>query len=150
MFNGILGPVLFGIVFVALVLAILFHKSIRNLKIFRSSAEKAAERAARRAAKEEEYFRRTSTKRYQPEDGMPKFSKDYFKSSDEQTAKEQPQTHKGQFKAQEQPRQQEETTAQRATTTSSGVTIIDERAGQQSERKIFNEGEGEYVEFEEV
>ena len=34
--------------------------------------------------------------------------------------------------------------------TDSGVTIIDGRGNQQAERKIFNDNEGEYVEFEEI
>ena len=143
MFNGIIGQVLFGIIFVLLVVLILFHKSIRNLKIFRTSAEKAAERAAKKAAKQEEYFRRTATKHYQPEEKKPTFADDYFKSVEEQKKEEQP-------KAKEQPQQKQETTARRSAPTDSGVTIIDERASRQSERKIFDDGDGEYVEFEEV
>ena len=38
-------------------------------------------------------------------------------------------------------------TTTRRTTTSDGVTIIDDR---NEEKKIFNQGDGEYVEFEEV
>ena len=34
--------------------------------------------------------------------------------------------------------------------TDSGVTIIDDRGGKQADRKIFDDSEGEYVEFEEV
>ena len=45
---------------------------------------------------------------------------------------------------------EEEKKTARRTTTSSGVTIIDERAEQKAERKIFDSGEGEYVEYEEV
>lgn len=35
----------------------------------------------------------------------------------------------------------------RRTTTSSGVTIIDERSREETERKIFTQDEGEYVDF---
>ena len=87
--KGVLGTVLLFVLFIAIVVAILFHESIRNLKIFRSSNEKAADRAARKAAKEEEYFRRTSTKNYRADD-KPNFSKDYFKG--EQSAGETNQT----------------------------------------------------------
>ena len=140
MLKSILLPVLGVIVFIALVLAILFHKNIRQSKIFRSKADRVAERAARKKAKEEEYFRRTSTKNYKKEEEKPKFDKDYFKSSDEEPKKEE----------QPKPEKEEKKTARRTTTTSSGVTIIDERAEQKAERKIFDSGEGEYVEYEEV
>jgi len=135
--KGTLGTILFIIVFIALVLAILFHNTISNLKIFRSANEKAAERAARKAAAEEEYFRRTSKKNYRQEEEKPKFDKDYFKSKEE--AKEQP-------KQQPKPEQPEK----KRTTTTEGVTIIDQREESHTDRKIFDKDEGEYVEFEEI
>lgn len=119
------------IIFIILALVILFYETIKRMKIFRTNVEKAAERAARKAAKEEEYFRRTSNKYYHKEETA-NFSKDYFKSCD-----------KGKDEKQQQ--DSEKKTA-RQTTSSEGVTIIDER----DDRKIFNNDEGEYVEFEEV
>ena len=139
--KGLLGTILFFVVFFLIVLAILFHNTIRNMKIFRSNAEKAAEKAARKAAAEEEYFRRTSTKNYR--DDKPKFKDDYFKST---TNKQETQ---GQYTRQGQ-RVQEQNTA-RKTTTGDGVTIIDQRQeAPGTDRKIFDDNEGEYVEFEEV
>ena len=130
---------LFAILFVIIVLFILFYDRIRKMKIFRSDKEKAAERAARKAAKEEEYFRRTSQKHYRKEAPKPEdLGKDYFKSTDDEQTKAQAEAKK---------------TARRETTSSDGVTIIDERQPVESapkEKKIFDDSEGEYVEFEEV
>ena len=124
------------VLFVTIVLAILFHERLRNLK---KALKKAAdERAARKAAEEDEYFKRTSTKNYRKAEEEPQFSKDYFKGA-EDTPKEQPK---------EEPNPEPPT--RRTTTTDSGVTIIDDRSEQATDRKIFDDSEGEYVEFEEV
>lgn len=45
--------------------------------------------------------------------------------------------------------QQSSSSTQRTTTTSTGDVIIDRRSPEQSHQKIFQKGEGEYVEFEE-
>ena len=135
--KGLIGTILFFIVFVLIVLAILFHNTIRNMKIFRSDAEKAAEKAARKAAAEEEYFRRTSTKNYR--DDKPKFKDDYFKSTTNKEQARQRQSGQGQ------------PNTARKTTTEDGVNIIDHRQeAPGTDRKIFDDNEGEYVEFEEV
>ena len=130
---------LFAFLFVSIVLIILFYDRIRKMKIFQNDKEKAAERAARKAAKEEEYFRRTSQKHYRKEEKPDNFDKDYFKSSDAETAKPKEEPQKS--------------TVRRETTNSDGVTIIDERQTTEKptkEKKIFDDNEGEYVEFEEV
>ena len=81
---------------------------------------------------DEETFRRMAEKHYREKKGTHDFAKDYFKSkssgSDGAASQEQ---------------------ATRRTTTQEGVTIIDDRARSQK-KKIFNDDEGEYVEFEEV
>ena len=72
---GILGVILF----IVIVLAILFHKTLSQ---FRKMLKQAADaREARRIAEEEEYFKRTSTKHYRKDEEAPKFKDDYFKSS---------------------------------------------------------------------
>ena len=125
---GILGVILF----IVIVLAILFHKTLSQ---FRKMLKQAADaREARRIAEEEEYFKRTSTKHYWKDEEAPKFKDDYFKSSNTEGRPKQ--------KPRQEPR--------RTTQTDSGVTIIDGRGNQQAERKIFNDNEGEYVEFEEI
>ncbi len=129
--------ILLAVVFITIVLLILFYDRIRQMKMFRTDEEKRAERAARKAAKEEEYFRRTSQKHYRREVKAEDFGKDYFKSTNDEKAQDQ-----GPKK-----------TARRETTSSDGVTIIDERQSGEAapkEKKIFDDSEGEYVEFEEV
>ena len=130
--KGIILGLLGFILFIVIVLAILFHKTLSQ---FRKMLKQAAEaREARRLAVEEEYFKRTSTKHYGREEEAPKFKDDYFKSSNTEGRPKQ------------KPRQEPRRTMQ----TDSGVTIIDGRGNQQAERKIFNDDEGEYVDFEEV
>jgi len=132
--KGIITIILCFILFIGIVLAILFHESVRN---FKRALEKAAEeREARRMAREDEYFKRTSTKHYR-EDDSPKFKDDYFKSNEEE-------------KYEQQEPQQKDATTRRTVETGSGITIIDERTEEKAERKIFDKKEGEYVEFEEV
>jgi len=127
------------VLFIVIVLLILFHDRIRKMKIFRSNEQKAAERAARKAAKEEEYFRRTSQKYYRKEE-KPNFGADYFKRA-------------GEGKNEKKGKAEKET-ARRDTTSSDSVTIIDERQPTgntaSKEKKIFDDSEGEYVEFEEL
>ena len=132
--KGILGILLGGILFVLIVLAILFHKTLKN---FKKMARQAADNyAARKQAKEDEYFKRTSNKYYHKEEEV-KFKDDYFKTVDEEPKPRQEQPKK-------------KTTTRRTVHTGNGVTIIDDRSEQKSDRKIFESGEGEYVEFEEV
>lgn len=136
MFKGILGILLMAFIFVALVMAILFHKTLRNLRTILEN--QALARAQRKAEEEKEYFRRTSQKYYKPEEK--KFDNDYFKSADEGKPKQKPQQ-----------KPEQKTTTRRTVDMSSGVTVIDDRdTTQQSNRKIFDDGEGEYIEFEEI
>lgn len=141
---------LFAILFISIVLLILFWDRIRQSKLFQSSRDRAAEYAARKAAKEEEYFRRTSNKYYYKEEKA-EFGKDYFKSSDGQSGQATGQAADGaRTRDNRQASTADTDTARRRTTSSEGVTIIDERQRQKAEKKIFEDNEGEYVEFEEV
>ena len=141
---------LFAILFISIVLLILFWDRIRQSKLFQSSRDRAAENAARKAAKEEEYFRRTANKYYYKEEKA-EFGKDYFKSSDEQSGQATGQATDGaRARDNRQASTADTDTARRRTTSSEGVTIIDERQRQKAEKKIFEDNEGEYVEFEEV
>ena len=76
----ILTIILFALLFITIVLAILFHERVRNIKKMVKKA--AEEREARKQAKEDEYFKRTSTKNYRKKEEAPKFDKDYFKSKE--------------------------------------------------------------------
>ena len=136
-FNGILGFLLGFILFILIVLAILFHKSLSNFKkILQKTAD---ERAARKQAEEDAYFKRTSTKHYR-EENKPKFKEDYFKGAEESR----------QQKPRQEQKPQPEATSRRTVNTDGGVTIIDDRGNQQADRKIFDDSDGEYVDFEEV
>lgn len=84
---------------------------------------------------DEETFKRMSDKNYRGNGEGPKFDKDYFKGSGTRR-KQESATY--QQKNKQQPRQ--------ATTTAEGTTIIDERS-MGNKRKIFEDNEGEYVDF---
>ena len=142
MLNGILGFILGFALFIIIVLAILYHKSIKNFKKILQQAADA--RAARKIAEEEAYFKRTSTKHYR-EEAKPNFKKDYFKGTG---TEEKP---KAQAQAQQQQKPKQEATARKTVETDGGVTIIDDRNTQKkTDRKIFDDSEGEYVDFVEV
>ena len=129
----ILIAILCVFIFITIVLAILFHEHVRKIRKMLKQAAEARE--ARKQAEEDEYFKRTSNKHYYAEE-KPKFKEDYFKSADAPQDKQR--------------QKQKNTTTRRTMQTGSGVTIIDGRDEQQTDRKIFESGEGEYVEFEEV
>ena len=85
---------------------------------------------------DEETFRRMADKHYRPKTGDPNFDKDYFKRAS------------GSNKQQHTPPPGEQYT-RRTTTTAEGVTIIDDRV-EDNRKKIFDDSEGEYVEYQEV
>ncbi len=88
---------------------------------------------------DEETVRRMSEKHYKGEDDGPKFEKDYFKGSGQQ----------GQYRPKQnsQNQKQQKHDQQRTATTREGITIIDNRSNEESQRKIFEKDEGEYVDF---
>jgi Tfp pilus assembly protein PilE len=123
----ILLLILCFILFLLIVSAILFHRTIAHWRNIIRQMQRARE--ARRMAEEDAYFKRTSQKNYQ-EDDTPDFDADYFKKQRQKTEKPN-------------------TATRRTMRTDSGVTIIDERQ-QQDEKKIFDDDEGEYIEYSEV
>ena len=82
---------------------------------------------------DEETFRRMADKHYRGNND-PKFDKDYFKGAGKQQQQRGPESN---------------TRRTTTTTTGEGVTIIDERPHEEK-RKIFEQEEGEYVDFTEV
>ena len=132
--KAVLTVILCVILFIGIVLAILFHETVRNFKKIIQKAAEAHE--ARRQAEEDAYFKRTSNKYYR-EDNTPQFDDDYFKGNNEQAKYDSS-------------RYSSNTTARPKTETGDGVTVIDSRRQRQSDKKIFDDNEGEYVEFEEV
>ncbi|MBQ9216060.1 MAG: DUF4834 family protein [Prevotella sp.] len=115
----------FGLIGIAIVVLVIIFLMNRGLRKWRERAE-------------ENYI--LQMKRKEQKEKNP-FGEDYFKSSD--SPKQQKQKAR-QYQASQ---KQKETTAHQKTT-SSGVTIIDDRA--EDKKKIFEHGDGEYVEFEEV
>jgi len=85
---------------------------------------------------DEETFRRMSDKYYKGNGDGPKFDKDYFKGTGSSR----------QYHGNQQSRERSQG-SKRTTTTASGVTIIDERPREETQRKIFTPDEGEYVDF---
>ena len=128
MLKGLVSVFLFILIFIAIVAAVIIaimYKGVRNIK-------EAQEQFIKTGGKK---FNRQEYIRYQREQREKNpFDKDYFKSSGS-SKREEPKTEK------------ENTT--RRTTTSSGVTIIDDRETE-GKKKIFDNNDGEYVEFEEV
>ena len=80
----------------------------------------------------DEEFERLSKKNYRKKTG-PSFANDYFKGSGWQRKQQQQQQNK----------------SYRTTRTADGVTIVDHRDPDKSNKKIFTQDEGEYVDFTE-
>lgn len=129
MLKGLVSVFLFILIFIAIVAAVIIaimYKGVRNIK----EAQEQFIKTGGKKLNRQEYIR------YQREQREKNpFDKDYFKSSGS-SKREEPKTEK------------ENTT--RRTTTSSGVTIIDDRETEGKKKKIFDNNDGEYVEFEEV
>ena len=125
----IIAIIVFALIFIAIIVMVIINFTYKGIKKMREAAE-------------ESYYRHQKMKEQKEKNP---FGDDYFKSSTSKANQKNPreQHQYQQTKTKEAP--QEETA--RRTTTSSGVTIIDER---QEDKKIFEKGDDEYVEFEEV
>jgi len=129
MLKGIVAIILFIIIAAAVVVALVIrfmYKGVRNLKEIQEEIINTGGKKFSR----QEYIRYQQRQ----QSGKNAFSKDYFKSTDD-GKKKQSQTGKQ--------------TTTRKTTTDSGVTIIDDRESEEK-KKIFDNNDGEYVEFEEI
>jgi hypothetical protein len=143
----IIGAVVFGLIIIAIIVMVIINFSYRGVKKMREQIEDGRYQHLKEKEQKEKH----------------PFGKDYFKSAatkKQQTARpaskpqeEKPKQQK--TKQQEQPRQQtaqpnnQKETVRRTVTTDSNVTIIDDRHTG-DKRKIFDDKDGEYVEFEEV
>ena len=85
---------------------------------------------------DDETVKRMSDKYYRGEGEGPQFDKNYFKGSGGRQRYSRPSGQQ----------QQQSASQQRTTTTQEGVTIIDGRT-RENRKKIFEDSEGEYVEF---
>lgn len=128
----ILGIIVFGLIAIAVIVILVINFMYRNVKRLREDAEDFLYRRGKRNEQKERN----------------PFGEDYFKSSRKPGA--QGAKSRGSRTSSSSSSFESESTEQktaRRTTTSGGVTIIDER---QKDKKIFEKGDDEYVEFEEV
>ena len=125
----ILGIIIFVLLAIAIIVMIVINFMYRNVKRLREDAE--------------DYLYRRDRRREQ-KDRNP-FGDDYFKSSRKPGAQGAKKSA-GASASSSSSESTERKTARR-TTTSGGVTIIDQR---EEDKKIFDKGDDEYVEFEEV
>lgn len=137
----IIGAVVFGLIIIAVIVMVIIYFSYRGVKKMREQIE-------------DDHYRKEKEKEYKEKHP---FGKDYFKSAapkKQQTAKpnkpNKPKTEKPRQQPTAEPEFKEETAHSTKTTGSNGkVSVIDDRkAG--DKRKIFDDQDGEYVEFEEV
>ena len=129
----ILGIIVFGLIAIAVIVILVINFMYRNVKRLREDAEDFLYRRGKRNEQKERN----------------PFGEDYFKSSRKpgaQGAKSRGSRTSSSSSSSFESESTEQKTARR-TTTSGGVTIIDER---QEDKKIFDKGDDEYVEFEEV
>ena len=103
----------------------------KNMKVLRDTME---------SQMQDENFQRMADKNYyrKKQDQGPVFDEEYFKGD--------PMGKKRKARHQQQQQQQQ---TRRTTRTADGVTIIDDRAPGQRDKKIFAQDEGEYVDFTE-
>lgn len=129
----ILGIIVFGLIAIAVIVILVINFMYRNVKRLREDAEDFLYRRGKRNEQKERN----------------PFGEDYFKSSRKpgaQGAKSRGSRTSSSSSSSFESESTEQKTARR-TTTSGGVTIIDERP---EDKKIFDKGDDEYVEFEEV
>ena len=140
----IIGASVFGLIIISIIVMLVINFTYKGLK-------KMKEEVA------DDYYQHQKEKELKEKHP---FDKDYFKSAstkkNQQTSKsnkakaEKPKAEKPKTEQpkQEQPKQEQNNTARR-TAAGSNVTIIDDREVN-DKRKIFDDQDGEYVEFEEV
>ena len=129
----IIGAIVFGLIIIAIIVMVVINFTYRGVKKMREQMD-------------DDRYHQMKEKEHKEKHP---FGKDYFKSANtkkQQTAR--PNKAKTE-KPKEEPRKPEKDTARRTVTTDSNVRVFDDReAG--DKRKIFDDQDGEYVEFEEV
>ena len=128
MLKGFVAIILFILIGIAIVVAVVLRFMYTGARNMKEIQEEIINTGGKKFSRQE-YIR------YQrQQSGKNPFSKDYFKSTDDGKKKKS---------------QAEKQTTTRKTTTDSGVTIIDDRESEEK-KKIFDNNDGEYVEFEEI
>ncbi len=135
----IIGAVVFGLIIISIIVMVVINFTYRGVKKLREQTE-------------DDYYRKEKEKELKEKHP---FDKDYFKSA---APKKSQATRPKKEKPRQQPTAQptaepdfkKETAHSTTTTDSNGnVSIIDDRKAN-DKRKIFDDQDGEYVEFEEV
>ena len=137
----IIGAIVFGLILISIIVMVVINFTYRGVKKMREQAQ-------------DDYYRKEKEKEHKEKHP---FDKDYFKSA---STKKQQTTRPNKPKAEkpkvvempkEEASRQEKDTARSTKTTDSNnnVKIIDDRETS-DKRKIFDDKDGEYVEFEEV
>ena len=117
----IIGAVVFGLIVIAIIVMVIINFTYRSIK-------------KRREDMEDDHYQHLKEK--EQKEKHP-FGKDYFKSA--APKKQQPKAKPAYQSSEPKPK----------VTTDGNVTIIDDRK-KSDKRKIFDDQDGEYVEFEEV
>ena len=134
----IIGGIVFGLIIISIIIMVVINFTYRGVKKMREQIE------------DDRYLHQ---KEKEQKEKHP-FGKDYFKSAapkkQQATRPSMSQTEKPKVeKPKEEAPKEEKETARRPVTTDSNVRIFDER-DTSDKRKIFDDKDGEYVEFEEV
>ena len=130
----LIGAIVFGLIIISIIVMLVINFTYKGLKKMKEEVV-------------DDYYQHQKEK--EQKEKHP-FGKDYFKSAS--TKKTQQTSKQNNAKAEkpktEQPKQEQKKTTHR-TAAGSNVTIIDDRETS-DKRKIFDDQDGEYVEFEEV
>ena len=132
MLKGFIAILLFILIGIAVVVAVVLRFMYKGVRNMRDMQEQFMNSNGKRYSRQEYVRNQREQREKNP------FDKDYFKSSGSKKNQQQ-----------QQQQQAEKQTTTRRTTTDSGVTIIDDRETEEK-KKIFDNNDGEYVEFEEV
>ena len=145
----IIGAIVFGLIIIAIIVMVVINFTYRSVKKRREEmGDEHYQHLKEKEQKEKHPFGKDYFKSAAPKKQQPKAKPAYQSSEPKPKQQERP-------KPQEQARQQtaeqdfQKETARRTVTTDSNVTIIDDRQTG-DKRKIFDDQDGEYVEFEEV
>ena len=128
MLKGLVFIIIFGLILIAILAMVVLRFLYKGYRSVREVQDEILNNGGKRYSRQEYIRNQREQKDKNP------FGNDYFKSASS-------------TKSNEQKKEQQKTT--RRTTTSSGVTIIDDRETEEK-KKIFDQNDGEYVEFEEV
>lgn len=129
----LIGAIVFGLIIISIIVMLVINFTYKGLKKMKEEVV-------------DDYYQHQKEK--EQKEKHP-FGKDYFKSAstkkNQQTGK---QSNANAEKSQQKPQQEQKKTTHR-TAAGSNVTIINDRETS-DKRKIFDDQDGEYVEFEEV